>query len=66
MAVITLRNFEKKIPVQMLARGKKLWDKGKVRDLVELSDGNWTAGVEGSSGYDYELILKSKFKITFI
>jgi superfamily II DNA or RNA helicase len=57
MAVITLRNFEKKIPVQMLARGKKLWDKGKVRDLVELSDGSWTAGVEGSSGYDYELIL---------
>ena len=41
----------------MLVRGKKLWDKGKVRDLVELSDGSWTAGVEGSSGYDYELIL---------
>lgn len=57
MATITLRNFEQYIPAAVVQRGRQIWKKWGIRNMIEETPGEWTATVEGATGNDYEVYV---------
>ena len=53
MATLTLLNFEKKTPNNILDRGKKILKNDMILDLKEIFPGEWTATVQSSKRGSY-------------
>jgi uncharacterized Zn finger protein len=55
---VTLSNFKQEIDPEILSRGRRYFTNGHVIDLDEVTDGNWSAIVEGTESY--QVIITQK------
>lgn len=56
--MMTLDNFESYVPYKIWQRGEEYYESGAVTELEKLSDGEWSATVEGTDEYEVEISVE--------
>jgi uncharacterized Zn finger protein len=61
--MLTLRNFETKIPGKILQKGREYYQNGAVSSLEETEKNVWEVEVQGNEAYELEIHLKKNGEV---